>query len=328
MLKVYSLIIGEDPRYTSTFQPASKRKIALYANCILVPVILWFVNGYLLVTNVLDGEAYVALLTALVASFIIFLVERTIIMSNGNKSILIFRIILGFVVASLGSITMDEVIFKHDIDNQVASYKQTEIQKAVNIAESEYLNSINEKQSLVNRKFTEWNQALIEAKGEADGTSGSHQKQVGNIARLKMSIADKLEADYRNEAIKLDKLQFEVEQQRSRAKSYAEQNFHGNGFLLRIRAMFDLIKNDRIMLCTYSLVTLFLFCIEFLVVLIKIGCKNSVDEDLEKVREKLLRSKTEKIVDRSLAYFKPEQFNSSVQDANSFLKQNISSLFN
>jgi hypothetical protein len=122
MLKFYSLLIGENPEYTATFQPSSKRKITLFANCMLVPIILWFINGYLLVKNVLEGSFWMALLTATVLAFIIFLIERAVIMSNGSKSIAAFRVVLGFIVASLGSICMDEVIFEHDIDNQVALY--------------------------------------------------------------------------------------------------------------------------------------------------------------------------------------------------------------
>ena len=90
MLKFYSLLIGENPAYTATFQPSSKRKIALYANCMLVPIILWFINGYLLVKDVLEGSIWTALLTATIIAFIIFLIERAVIMSNGSKWIAFF----------------------------------------------------------------------------------------------------------------------------------------------------------------------------------------------------------------------------------------------
>ena len=63
MLKLYSLLIGENPAYTATFQPSSKRKIALFANCMLVPIMLWFINGYLMVRNVLEGSIWIAILT-------------------------------------------------------------------------------------------------------------------------------------------------------------------------------------------------------------------------------------------------------------------------
>ncbi len=89
--------------------------------------------------------------------------------------------------------------------------------------------------------------------------------------------------------------------------------------------MFDLIAKDNFMLGVYILFTLFLFCLEFLVVLIKIGSKNSIDEDLEKAREKLLRTKTQKTLDRSSIFFNPEEFVSSVQSANSAIQKRLKS---
>lgn len=327
MLKIYSIIIGENPKYTATFQPASKRKIALYANCLIVPVILWFINGYLLVSNVLEGGVFSAILTAFIAAFIIFLIERAMLMSNGSKSIFWFRIFLGIIVASLGSISLDEVIFKHDIDNQVAYYKQAEIDSAVKNVEQKFQNQIGLQQSIVNQKGLEWNQSLKDAKGEADGSTGSHQKQVGKIALLKMNVAEKQQLDYKTENNKLVALSISVDTAKANAKRLAEANFNGNALLIRIRAMFDLISQDKFMLGVYILFTLFLFCLEFLVVLIKIGSKNSIDEDLEKAREVLLRAKTKKTLDRSEIFFQPEHFIPSVQSANSLVRQNTATIF-
>jgi hypothetical protein len=327
MFKIYSIIIGENPKYTATFQPASKRKVALYANCLLVPVILWFINGYLLITNVLEGTMFTALLTAFIAAFIIFLIERAIVMSNGSKPIFWFRIVLGFIVASLGSISLDEVIFKHDIDNQVAYYKQAEVDSAVHKVERDYQNQIALQQSIVNQKGLAWNQSLSEAKSEADGTGGSHQKLVGKITILKKGIADEKKNDYITENNKLVLLTSSVDTAKAHAKTKAEADFKGNALLVRIRAMFDLIAKDKFMLGVYILFTLFLFCLEFLVVLIKVGSKYSIDEELEKAREQLLRAKTKKTLDRSEIFFQPEHLVPSVQSANAIVKQNVSSIF-
>jgi hypothetical protein len=327
MLKFYSIIIGENPNYTATFQPASKRKIVLYANCLLIPVILWFINGYLLVNHVLEGNLISSILTAFIAASIIFLIERAILMSNGSRSIFWFRIFLGFIVASLGSISLDEVIFKHDIDNQVALYKQSAVDKAVTNVLSEYQNQISLQQGILDRKELEWNQALKDAKSEADGTGGSRQAQVGKITELKMMVAEKKEEDYLKEKNKLTLIQSGLDKAKANSRVKTESDFNGNGLLIRIKAMFDLISKDRFMLGVYILFTLFLFCLEFLVVLIKIGSKNSIDEDLEKAREKLLRAKTQKALDHTLIFHKPEQFVPSVQSANSFMNQNVTSIF-
>lgn len=326
MLKYYSILIGENPTYTALFQPASKRKIALYANCLMIPVILWFINSYLLVSHVLQGNILVAILTGLISAFIIFLIERAIIMSNGSRPIFWFRIILGFIVASLGSISFDEVIFKHDIDNKIAQYKKAEINSAAHLVEAEYKNRIIAQQLIVNQKASDWKKSLQDAKDEADGTGGSRQKLVGKIALLKMNVAEKQEADYNSENSKLVTLKSDLDSSKVLAKAKAEADFTGNALLLRIRAMFALLSEDGFMLAIYILFTTFLFCLEFLVVLIKISSTNSVDEDIEKARDTLLREKIKKILGRKALLFEPEEFHPSVKAAKAILVQNNSAV--
>ena len=327
MLKVYSIIIGENPKYTAQYQPGSKRKVALYANCLLVPVILWFINGFLIVTQVLQGRLVTAVITASISALVIFLIERAIIMSNGSKPIFWFRIFLGIIVAALGSISFDEVLFKNDIDNQIAEYKQKEIEKVIFKVDKRYENQICAQQSIVREKDNRLSESYKDAKGEADGTSGSHQKQVGKIAMLKMDVATKIGTEYNTENQKLGALIANRDMDKKNSIVKVESTFNGNALLIRIRALFDLIAMDRIMLIVYILFTSFLFSLEFLVVLIKVFSKNSIDEDLEKEREKLLRAKTQKILERSAIFYDAEQHAPQVQNATSVLKQRVSSIF-
>jgi len=328
MLKLYSLIIGENPRYVATFQPSSKRKVALYANCILVPVILWFINGYLLVSHVLSGNCFSALLTATIISLIIFIIERAVVMSNGNKWIAIFRISLGLIVALIGSICLDEVIFKNDIDNQVTTYKQAYVHDAIKKVIVKFQNSIALQQQIVDNKNTEWTRALADAKGEADGTSGSKVANVGSITKLKINIAIALEHDYLMEKRNLDTLKKNMEKEITATNINAEKNFIGNALLLRIKAMFELLNKNTFMLIVYILFTALLFLIEFLVVIIKLCSKNSIDEDLEEAREKLIRFKTKKTLDRGILTYDPIQSLMSVNRANNTALEMPSSIFN
>jgi hypothetical protein len=222
---------------------------------------------------------------------------------------------------------MDEVIFKNDIDNKVNFYKQSEINNAGNEIDKEFSERIAKQQSLVNQKAYDWNLALTDAKKEADGTGGSRQKQVGKIALLKLGVASRLQSDYNAENLKLTTLTADYNIAKENAKNRAKDGFIGNALLVRIRAMFDLISEDKFMLGVYLLFTLFLFCLEFLVVLIKIGSKNSIDEDLEKARETLLRAKTKKTLDRYELYYQPQDFNLSVKNANQIANQNVTSIF-
>ena len=328
MLKFYSLLIGENPAYTATFQPSSKRKIALYANCMLVPILLWFINGYLMVRNVLEGSIWVAILTATILAFIIFLIERAVIMSNGSKSIAAFRVTLGFIVASLGSICMDEVVFKHDIDVQVSEYRKNVMDDAVKSKLQEYKNQLVQQQAIVAQKSALWSESLKDAKKEADGTGGSGVANVGKIAKLKLSVAAQLEKDYQSENSKLQSLSTSLETEKKQAAIRAEKEFNDNALLIRIRALFELISKDKFMMGVYILFTALLFMIEFMVVIIKMGSKKSIDEEMEEARIELLRTKTRKTVGRANVLYDVEQYIPSVNRANNFIKQNPASVFN
>jgi len=329
MLKFYSIIIGENPKYTATFQPASKRKIALYANCIFVPVTLWFINGFLLVRNVLEGSVSSAICTGLIAAFIIFIIERMVVMSNGSKTIAVFRVLLGFIVASLGSISMDEVIFKNDIDKQVAEFKTMETDEAAKKVNASYDTQIGLQQSIVSTKYNNWQKSLDDVNNELKGLSGgSGRKGKGEIAEENIKIASKNEADYNLESKKLDELKKLHIVEKNKAIETINNGFKGNGFLIRIRAMFELIGKDPFMMGVYILFTAFLFLIEFLVVIIKLSSKKSVDEELEISRNELIRAKTKAIVERNKSYYDSNQNTPSVKIANEILRSYNSSILN
>src|SRR5436309_6337710 len=128
MLRIYCLLTGDDYEMVKNDTPASNRKIALLATCLFVPVIMWFINGVLLVHKVLLASFFTAIGAGIVVAFTIFLIERAVIMSNGKKLIPVFRVCLGLMVALLGSISLDEVVFKSDVDQQVAKKKEAMIQ--------------------------------------------------------------------------------------------------------------------------------------------------------------------------------------------------------
>jgi len=76
------------------------------------------------------------------------------------------------------------------------------------------------------------------------------------------------------------------------------------------------------------LFTLLLFCLEFLVVVIKMSSKETIDEELEKAREELLRTKTKKTLGRSEIFFNPESLVTSVQHAEMAMRNRPSPIFN
>ena len=321
MLKLASIIIGEDPAYTAGFQPASKRKVILLASSLLLPVLLWFTNGYLLVSQVIRGGTVAALLTAIIAALVIFLIERAVIMSKASRVITAFRFLLGFVIALLGSIGLDEVIFKQDIDNKVAAYSAANVRRALAEVDSSYSMLIDAQQFVATQKYLAWRESLARASGEADGTDGSGIARVGKIAQLKLRVASLHEGVYNSEKQKLDVLHQEWAAQKAAEGKKAWRSFNSNGLLLRIKALHELIRDDLSMLVLYLLFTTLLFLLEFIVVLVKTFSSESIDEQLEGARERLMLLRVHKTMENATLYFEPGLHDSRVIDARAALSK-------
>jgi len=270
MLKFSCFITGEDYEMLRKETPKSKKKVNALATTVMIPVMMWFVNGYLLMYHILESSRLISLITALFCAILIFLVERNIVMSKG-KLAFIMRILLGAVIAFLGSISLDEVVFKKDIDQQMAQNKLTAIYTEKDNINSQYESQRNLLMDDINKKYEVWNNALESAKKEADGTGGSGQSGVHGITRLKLQIAQNKEADYLKQQENLKQLDVKIEDEKEKAVKKVEANFANNALLQRIKAMFALIKSDGWMQFIYILFTAFLFFLEFIVVITKIS---------------------------------------------------------
>ncbi len=65
----------------------------------------------------------------------------------------------------------------------------------------------------------------------------------------------------------------------------AKTNFNSDGLLIRIKALNDLIDEDANLKKVYWLFTVFIFLLEFIVIIAKVGSKKSIDEEIEMFRD-------------------------------------------
>ncbi len=85
----------------------SRVKIKKYTSALLIITILWFGVGFTFSSRYLQLGTEGAVLGGVVFAFIIVMVERQIILSSHNKAIYVFRMLLGLVMAIIGSIVID-----------------------------------------------------------------------------------------------------------------------------------------------------------------------------------------------------------------------------
>ena len=162
MLKLCSILIGEDYKRTANFQPSGKRKILLLATSMMIPVLLWFTTAFLSSSIIMNNELGVSLVIGFIAALIIYLIERSIVLSNGGWLIATFRVLLGFAIASIGAIALDLVIFKNDVDNKVNVYKGLHLESLANSIENNYSKDVENRQNQLKLTFLNYQKEGVE----------------------------------------------------------------------------------------------------------------------------------------------------------------------
>jgi hypothetical protein len=329
MLRFSCKITGDDYQMLATETPSSKKKVMTLAFSVFVPTILWFVNGLLLTYSVMDKPLFSAVIVGLIAAFVIFLIEKLIVMSNGSLFLTLFRGFLAFLVAILGSVFLDEVIFVKDINQQVALNKELLIDKQKEEVQKNNAGQLTHLDSIASVKYSIWQSALASAQSEADGSGGSGVKGVHAITLLKLNNANIKEKDYREAQADLDILQQQIKSDQNKVINTTKASFEDQALLVRIKAMFDLATSDKYLLAIYIVVTLILFCLEFIVIIFKITMKKTNYEYRLELIEEIGRKRMEKVLNNDLNHYDNAKAYSAYKDAKKALSNSGSnSIFN
>lgn len=326
MLKTACFFTGDNYSIVAAESPNSKKKIVALAIAMIVPVLLYLFSGFMLSYQILKAGVGWALLTGLVLATMIFILEKLIVMGNGHKLLARFRVAIGLVVALLGSLTIDEIVFKPDIDNEMPSIKSEIIERAKS-KEDESFKDKHQYASLeenINKARTKFDSASRSAMQEADGSMGTKTKGFGRITILKLQEADKLKKDLDRllanknvlDSIRLSRLDAEGDR--------AGQAFNDHSLLMRIKALFRLVSSDRYMRFYYILLTLLILFIEFIVIILKKCLPESTYERKMAAIEEIGKRRLEFLLKGDSPLNDPGYFLPQLKDARNSLKKNNS----
>ncbi len=328
MFKIFCLLTGDDFTLARNDTPASRRKIELFATSLMVPVILWFVNTILLVHKVLACSLQVAILTAVIVSIIVLLIERAVIMSTGDWKISTFRICLGVIVAFLGSISIDEVVFENDINQQMAITKETAKQDELSKMSFHYKSIVEKKRAIMESLYRDWQRSKDQVSNEMTGGPGSSgHKGKGAIAAVNINMAEAQHKEYENAKNELSGAEKALETENQEASNRINEAYNSHSLLKRIRAMSQLVLNDWSMAIVYWLFTALFFLFEFLVVIIKICSEETNYERKVKAIEKIGSERMSRIVSKDNFFFDPGSIYQTVKNAEAKIKGNSPAIF-
>lgn len=118
-LRLQCMLTGHNYVFIRQCSEGSVKAVKKYFAGMLLVMISWTVIGAAFAYRYLGKEVWIPIVGALLMAFVVFLIERQIILTvSKNRWALIARVILGGVMALLGSVILDQFILREDIEKR------------------------------------------------------------------------------------------------------------------------------------------------------------------------------------------------------------------
>lgn len=275
-------IVGESHERAARYHASTIKRLKAFAIAIHIPVFIWAATSYLIATRIFGLGTEIAAVVAVGCAGLIYLVERLVLATPKSWWVSSGRFVIGVVIAVLGASTVDLVIFDREVKQQLFTEGKARI-------ESQSAIEIDRQTTVVNARKAEWEKAEAVAACEANGTCGSGVRSVGPIYRELVRRAAVLRGDYVAAQHKLDGIF--AEKATKLADWTPEKAGENAGLLERIEALHQFVRGNTYALVAYTLFFMIVLFFELMVVLVKLVFKETVDDELEKVRERVTEHK-------------------------------------
>lgn len=110
----------------------SAKAVKRYTSAMMIVCILWSFIGYTFTKRYVHGGTWGSVIGAVVFVLIIIQIERQIILSiNPTKWLYLARGVIAALMAIIGAIIIDQIIFNEDIDLEKITFIETRVKKAL-----------------------------------------------------------------------------------------------------------------------------------------------------------------------------------------------------
>ena len=101
---------------------ASRSQLSKYTSALLILILIWGVTGFCFAQRYIGLPWWACLIVSLFFVTIVIMIERQIILASEKKvSMVVFRAIIAFIMAIVGSTIFDQTMFGKDIDKQMTN---------------------------------------------------------------------------------------------------------------------------------------------------------------------------------------------------------------
>ncbi|WP_407428846.1 DUF4407 domain-containing protein [Arcticibacter sp.] len=285
-LRFGCFLTGYNYKIVRQSSEVSVKAVKKYTSALIIISILWGFIGYLFTTRYLHVGLYGGIIGALILIIVIIQIERQIILSVGkNRWAGGFRVFIGIIMSIIGSVIIDQIIFKDDIEKRQIAYNQqyidsilpsktTELKRQIRANDSLIMSKEAERLALQNELTlrptisltTSSTNYVVDSLGQVKpATKVNNQTAVPNP---KASLLEPLQGQITSYIIRKSKL----EGQLITIREYVEREVKSKtGFLDELQLLMSILLESLVALIVWILWFLFLFSIEMFVLVSKFG---------------------------------------------------------
>jgi len=276
-------VVGEHPARAARMHASTIKRTKAFAIAIHIPVLLWAMTGFLIASHIFNLTDASSVGIALMCSGLIYLVERLVLATPKVWFVNLGRVVIGVVIAVLGASTVDLVVFDREVKQQLFDNGEARIRLAAdNTAASQAL--------IVAQKKADWLKIQEAANCEANGTCGSKIRSVGPVYRELSRQAVLSRAEYMTAQAQLAVLDVQKQQAIAQWRS-APHVVEDAGLLARVEALHQYTQQNTAALVAWGLFFLLVLFLELMVVLAKLVFGETVDDELDQIRERISQQK-------------------------------------
>lgn len=118
-LRLGCFLTGYNHRILFGCSEVSVKRVLRYTSAMLIICMLWAFVGYNFADRYLKASVWGAIAASIVMVILVIQIERQVILaSKKNKGAFWFRVVIALMMGFIGSIIIDQIIFKDDIEQQ------------------------------------------------------------------------------------------------------------------------------------------------------------------------------------------------------------------
>ncbi|MGF7039115.1 DUF4407 domain-containing protein [Mucilaginibacter lappiensis] len=296
-LKVGCFLTGYNYNILDASSEISAKAVKRYTSALLIVCILWSFIGYVFTQRYLKANFFGCAFGSIILCVIIIQIERQIILAvHKNWKLYAFRALIAITMAIIGSVIIDQIIFKEDIEQKQIFLLDAKVNSVLPAKEKEIRSQANQLDSIITKKeqdrkiivddislhptiktVTSQSNAVPIQTTTTDSLKALTTKTslvrtnsftISSIQNPKMALLNPLDiqiSGLRNQKARKDSALIAL---RPKIEKEISSRI---GFLDELQVMYKLISESGVALAVWLLWFLFLLCIELFIMVSKMG---------------------------------------------------------